>query len=34
MAKMGGYEGKLISAGITWAFRKNMKYGIVAEAHG
>ena len=28
---MSGYEGKLISAGITWAFRENMKYGIVAE---
>ncbi len=34
MAKMDGTEGMTISAGIAWAWEKNGKYGLVAEAHG
>ena len=34
MAKMDGTEGMTISAGIAWAWEKNDKYGLVAEAHG
>jgi len=34
MARMDGDEGTTIGAGIAWAWEKNMKYGIVAEAHG
>jgi arginine decarboxylase len=34
MAKMDGTEGTTISAGIAWAWEKNRKYGLVAEAHG
>lgn len=34
MARMDGTEGMIISAGIGWAWEKNGKYGIVAEAHG
>jgi arginine decarboxylase len=34
IARMNGDEGTTVGAGITWAWEKNMKYGIVAEAHG
>ena len=34
MARMDGDEGTTIGAGIAWAWEKNKKYGIVAEAHG
>jgi arginine decarboxylase len=34
MARMDGAEGMTISAGIAWAWEKNGKYGLVAEAHG
>ena len=34
MARMDGPEGTTISAGIAWAWEKNGKYGLVAEAHG
>jgi len=34
VARMDGKEKITISAGIAWAWEKNMKYGIVAEAHG
>jgi arginine decarboxylase len=34
MARMDGDEGTLIGAGIAWAWEKNKKYGLVAEAHG
>jgi len=34
MARMDGTEGMTISAGIAWAWEKNGKYGLVAEAHG
>jgi len=34
MARMDGTEGMIISAGIAWAWEKNRKYGLVAEAHG
>jgi len=33
-AKMDGEEGTTIGAGIAWAWEKNRKYGLVAEAHG
>ena len=33
MARMDGPEGITISAGIAWAWEKNEKYGLVAEAH-
>ena len=34
MARMDGQEGTLIGAGIAWAWEKDKKYGLVAEAHG
>jgi len=34
IARMDGEEGTTIGAGITWAWEKNRKYGIVAEVHG
>lgn len=35
IAKMtGNGKTKKIAAGIAWAWEKNRKYGIVAEAHG
>ena len=34
MARMDGEEGTLIGAGIAWAWEKDKKYGLVAEAHG
>ena len=34
MARMDGTEGMTISAGIAWAWEKNGRYGLVAEAHG
>ena len=34
MARMDGTEGMTISAGTAWAWEKNGKYGLVAEAHG
>ena len=34
MARMDGNEGATVGAGIAWAWEKDMKYGIVAEAHG
>jgi len=34
VARMDGKEKTTISAGIAWAWEKNRKYGIVAEAHG
>ena len=34
IARMEGEEGTMISAGIAWAWEKNRKYGLVAEAHG
>jgi arginine decarboxylase len=34
MARMDGDEGTTIGAGIAWAWEKDKKYGIVAEAHG
>jgi arginine decarboxylase len=34
MARMDGNEGTLIGAGIAWAWEKDKKYGLVAEAHG
>ena len=34
MAKMDGTEGMTIGAGIAWAWEKDGKYGLVAEAHG
>jgi len=34
MARMDGSEGTTVGAGIAWAWEKDMKYGIVAEAHG
>jgi len=33
-AKMDGEEGTTIGAGIAWAWEKDRKYGLVAEAHG
>ncbi|MFQ6065252.1 MAG: pyruvoyl-dependent arginine decarboxylase, partial [Candidatus Bathyarchaeia archaeon] len=33
-ARMDGTEGMTISAGIAWAWEKNGRYGLVAEAHG
>ena len=33
MARMDGTKGMTISAGIAWAWEKNGKYGLVAEAH-
>ena len=34
IAKMEGEEGTMIGAGIAWAWEKNKKYGLVAEAYG
>jgi arginine decarboxylase len=34
IARMNGVEGQKIGAAIAWAFEKNNKFGIVAEAHG
>jgi len=34
MARMDGDEGTTIGAGIAWAWEKDRKYGLVAEAHG
>jgi len=34
LARMDGEEGTTIGAGIAWAWEKNDKYGLVAEAHG
>lgn len=34
MARMDGDEGTIIGAGIAWAWEKDKKYGLVAEAHG
>jgi len=34
LARMDGEEGTTIGAGIAWAWEKNKKYGLVAEAHG
>ncbi len=34
IARMDGDEGTTIGAGIAWTWEKNMKYGMVAEAHG
>lgn len=34
MARMDGVEGTEIGAGIAWAYEKEGRYGIVAEAHG
>ncbi|MFQ6068616.1 MAG: pyruvoyl-dependent arginine decarboxylase [Candidatus Bathyarchaeia archaeon] len=34
VARMDGDEGTTIGAGIAWAWEKEGKYGIVAEAHG
>jgi arginine decarboxylase len=34
IARMDGDEGTTIGAGIAWAWEKERKYGIVAEAHG
>jgi arginine decarboxylase len=34
LARMDGDEGTTIGAGIAWGFEADMKYGIVAEAHG
>lgn len=34
VARMDGNEGTLIGAGIAWAWEKEKKYGLVAEAHG
>lgn len=34
IAKMTGNEKTKIAAGIAWAWEKNRKYGIVAEAQG
>ena len=34
VARMDGKEKTTISAGIAWAWEKDKKYGIVAEAHG
>jgi arginine decarboxylase len=34
VARMDGEEGTTIGAGIAWAWEKNGKYGLVAEAHG
>ena len=34
IARMDGDEGTTIGAGIAWAWEKDRKYGLVAEAHG
>ena len=34
MARMDGDEGTTIGAGIAWAWEKDKKFGLVAEAHG
>ncbi len=34
IARMDGSEGTIIGSGIAWAWEKNRKYGLVAEAHG
>jgi len=34
MARMDGEERTTIGAGIAWAWEKNKKYGVVAEAYG
>jgi len=34
LARMDGEEGTTIGAGIAWGFETEMRYGIVAEAHG
>jgi arginine decarboxylase len=34
IAKMDGEEGTTIGAGIAWAWEKEKRYGLVAEAHG
>jgi len=34
IARMDGNEGTTIGAGIAWAWEKDKKYGLVAEAHG
>ena len=33
-ARMDGVGGAKISAGLAWAWEKNGRYGLVAEAHG
>lgn len=34
ITRMDGGEGTTIGAGIAWAWEKDKKYGLVAEAHG
>lgn len=34
MSRMDGEEGTVIGAGIAWAWEKERKFGLVAEAHG
>ena len=34
VARMDGNEGTTIGAGIAWAWEKEDRYGMVAEAHG
>lgn len=34
ITRMDGGGGTTIGAGIAWAWEKNKKYGLVAEAHG
>ena len=34
MSRMDGEEGTVIGAGIAWAWEKEGKFGLVAEAHG
>jgi pyruvoyl-dependent arginine decarboxylase (PvlArgDC) len=34
IARMDGEGETTIAAGIAWAWEKNMKYGLVAEANG
>ena len=34
VARMNGEEETIIGAGIVWAWEKNKRYGLVAEAHG
>ena len=34
LATMGGTEGETISAGIVYAFRKDVQGGYIAEGHG
>ena len=34
IARMDGKGETMIAAGIAWAWEKNMRYGLVAEANG